>query len=74
MRNYQDIFYEPRLSDSDNVESWEDGGAMDMRTRAYHRWNDMLDNYQAPPLDEAKKEALDEFVVRRKAELPDAWY
>ena len=74
MRNYQDIFYEPRLSDSDNVESWEDGGAMDMRTRAYHRWNDMLDHYQAPPLDEAKKEALDEFVVRRKAELPDAWY
>ena len=33
MRNYQDVFYEPHLSDSENVESWEDGGAKDMRAR-----------------------------------------
>ena len=74
MRNYQDIFYEPHLSDSENVESWEDAGAKDMRARAYDRWNDMLDNYQAPPIDEAKKEELVDFVARRKSELPDAWY
>ena len=74
MRNYQDVFYEPHLSDSENVESWEDGGAKDMRARAYDRWNDMLDNYQAPPLDEAKKEELTDYVARRKSELPDAWY
>ena len=74
MRNYQDIFYEPHLSDSENVESWEDAGAKDMRARAYDRWNDMLDNYQAPPIDEAKKEELADFVARRKSELPDAWY
>jgi trimethylamine--corrinoid protein Co-methyltransferase len=74
MRNYKDIFYEPHLSDSENVESWEDGGAKDMRMRAYDKWNDMLDNYQAPPMDEAKKEELTEFVERRKSQLPDAWY
>ena len=74
MRNYQDIFYEPHLSDSNNVESWEDDGGKDMRVRAYDRWNEMLDNYQAPPMDEAKKEELAEFVARRKSELPDAWY
>ena len=74
MRNYQDIFYEPHLSDSENVESWEDAGAKDMRARAYDKWNDMLDNYQAPPIDEAKKEELVDFVARRKSELPDAWY
>ena len=74
MRNYQDIFYEPHLSDSENVESWEDAGAKDMRARAYDRWNDMLDNYRAPPIDEAKKEELVDFVARRKSELPDAWY
>lgn len=74
MRNYQDVFYEPHLNDSENVESWEDGGAKDMRARAYDRWNDMLDNYQAPPLDEAKKEELTDYVARRKSELPDAWY
>ena len=74
MRNYKDIFYEPHLSDSENVESWEDGGAKDMRARAFEKWNDMLDNYQAPPMDEAKKEELTEFVARRKSQLPDAWY
>ena len=74
MRNYQDIFYEPHLSDSENVESWEDAGAKDMRARAYDKWNDMLDNYQAPPIDEAKKEELVDFVARRKSEPPDAWY
>lgn len=74
MRNYQDVFYEPHLSDSENVESWEDGGSKDMRARAYDKWNDMLEQYQAPPLDEAKKDELTDYVARRKSELPDAWY
>ena len=73
-RNYQTAFYEPKLSDSENVESWEENGAKDMRMRAYDRWNDMLDQYQAPPIDADKKEALDDFLARRKSELPDAWY
>ena len=74
MRNYQDAFYEPKLSNSENVESWEDAGSPDMRKRAYDRWNDMLDSYEAPPIDAAKKDELDDYVARRKSELPDAWY
>ncbi|NCX84084.1 MAG: trimethylamine methyltransferase [Rhodobacteraceae bacterium] len=74
MRNYQTAFYEPKLSDSENVESWEEGGSKDMRKRAFERWNEMLKQYQPPALDAAKKEALTDYVVRRKSELPDAWY
>ena len=74
MRHYQNAFYSAELSDSENVESWEDNGSQDMRTRAYHRWNDMLANYEAPPMDESTKEALTDYVTRRKEELPDAWY
>ena len=74
MRNYQTAFYEPALSDSENVESWEENGSEDMRQRAFTRWNAMLDAYEPPPLDIAKREALDDFVARRKRELPDAWY
>ncbi len=74
MRNYQNAFYEPKLSDSENVESWEDNGAKDMRMRAYERWNDMLAQYQPPPIAADTKDALDDFVARRKSELPDAWY
>ena len=74
MRNYQTAFYEPKLSDSENVESWEENGGEDMRTRAHNRWNDLLNSYEAPPIDEATDEALKDFVAKRKSELPDAWY
>ena len=74
MRNYQTAFYEPALSDSENVESWEDGGGTDMRERAHARWTQMLREYQPPPMEDATREALEAFVVKRKEELPDAWY
>ena len=74
MRNYTDAFYEAGLSDSENVESWEEKGSEDMAKRAYDRWNQMLNDYDAPPLDEAVAEELNAFVARRKEELPDAWY
>lgn len=74
MRNYQTAFYEPALSDSENVESWEDGGGTDMRERAHARWTQMLREYQSPPMEDATREALEAFVVKRKEELPDAWY
>lgn len=74
MRNYQEAFYEPKLSDSENVESWEEGGSQDMRERAHARWTQMLVDYQAPPIDSATHDALRAFVAKRKEELPDAWY
>ncbi|MGR3635866.1 MAG: trimethylamine methyltransferase family protein [Shimia sp.] len=74
MRNYQTAFYEPALSDSENVESWEESGSLDMRARAYAKWNTMLEQYEAPAIDVAKKDALEAYVARRKEELPDAWY
>ncbi|WP_435660558.1 trimethylamine methyltransferase family protein [Leisingera caerulea] len=74
MRNYQTAFYEPKLSDSENVESWEEGGSKNMRQRAYERWKQMLGEYVAPPMDEAVKEELAAYVARRKEEIPDAWY
>jgi len=74
MRNYKTAFYEPRLSDSENVESWDEAGSSDMRMRAYDRWNDMLKQYEAPPIDAGIREELDAYVARRKEEIPDAWY
>lgn len=74
MRNYQTAFYEPKLSDSENVESWEEGGSKDMRRRAYERWNQMLNEYHPPAMDEAKKDELAAYVAKRKEEIPDAWY
>jgi trimethylamine--corrinoid protein Co-methyltransferase len=74
MRNYQTAFYEPALSNSENVESWEEAGSKDMRVCAHERWNAMLDSYVPPPMDDSTREALQDYVARRKSELPDAWY
>ena len=74
MSNYKTAFYEPALSDSENVESWEENGSKDMERRAYESWNAMLDTYEAPPMEQSTREELQAYVDRRKTELPDAWY
>ena len=74
MANYETAYYEAVLSDSNNVEQWEEGGSKDAAQRAYDRWNQILKDYEAPPLDEAKDEALLEYLEKRKNEIPDAWY
>ncbi len=74
MANYKTAFYESALSDSENVENWEERGSKDMEHRAYERWNAMLETYQAPPMEQSMREELQAYVDRRKSELPDAWY
>jgi len=74
MRHYESAFYEPALSDSENVESWEEKGGKDMRQRAYERWNALLDHYEKPAMADDTLAALTEFVAKRKEALPDAWY
>jgi trimethylamine--corrinoid protein Co-methyltransferase len=74
MRNYKTALYESALSNSENIESWEEQGAKDMRRRGYERWTGLLERYQPPPIDPATDEALLAFVARRKSELPEAWY
>ena len=74
MRNYKTAFYEPKLSDSENVESWEDAGSPDMRARANARVKKMLSEYQPPSIEDSTREALEAYVAKRKEELPDAWY
>jgi len=72
--HYTSAFYEAQLSDSNSVEQWEEQGAKDAARRAYDRWKKLLADYQPPPLDSARREALEDYVARRKSALPEAWY
>jgi trimethylamine--corrinoid protein Co-methyltransferase len=74
LAHYGTAFYEAALSDSNSVEQWEEQGGQDAAVRAHGRWQRLLAEYEPPPLDAAKREALEDYVRRRKAELPDAWY
>ncbi len=62
------------LADNNAYEQWLEDGRVDLEQRAYHRWNDMLQHYKAPPLDPAIDEALQAFVAQRKGAMPDEWY
>ncbi|MEM6906477.1 MAG: trimethylamine methyltransferase family protein, partial [Pseudomonadota bacterium] len=74
MANYETAYYDAALSNSESCEQWEDEGAKDSQRRAYERWTGMLEAYEAPPLDAATDEALQDFVARKKASMDDAWY
>jgi trimethylamine--corrinoid protein Co-methyltransferase len=69
MARYENAFYEPFLSDWQNSESWVAAGAADATERATSTWQDILKDFEAPPLDVARREALDDFVARRKGEI-----
>ena len=69
MARYENAFYEPFLSDWQNSESWVAAGAADATERATDTWQNILKDFEAPPLDVARREALDDFVTRRKKEI-----
>jgi trimethylamine--corrinoid protein Co-methyltransferase len=59
------------LSSTENFDRWSKRGAKDTTARAAERWRETLDRYEQPPLDDAIRSELTEFVVRRRAELGD---
>lgn len=71
MERFRTCFYRPFLSSSDNYERWMRGGAQDTAARAGEIYRKRLEEYEQPPLDEAVRAELEEYVVRRRAELGD---
>ncbi len=69
MARYETAFYEPMLSDWTNFESWEEAGAKTALDRATGLWQQALKDYEQPIIPEDRKDALDEYVIRRRAEI-----
>ncbi len=74
IKNYETAFWDSALSDNDPFETWTDNGGLDMAARANAKWKEVLAAYQPPPIDPGIDEALLDFMARRKASQPDAWY
>jgi len=47
------------------------GGGAEANARANKIYQSTLDSYEQPPLDEAIREGLAEYVLRRRQELGD---
>jgi trimethylamine---corrinoid protein Co-methyltransferase len=69
LARFENAFYEPIVSDWQNFESWEDAGSLTATQRANTVWKQLLAEYEAPPLDEGIREALEAYVKRRKSEI-----
>lgn len=71
MERFRDCFYRPFLSSSDNYDRWMRGGALDANARAGQLYKEKLESYEQPPLDDAIRQELEEYVARRRKELGD---
>jgi len=69
LARYENAFYAPLLSDRQNFELWEEGGARDAAVRANAIWKKLLSEYQKPDIDPAVEEALRAYVDKRKEEI-----
>ena len=68
MERYETEFYKPILSDWRNFETWFEDGAKDATTRANRIYQQLLSEYEAPKVDEAILQELDEFVETTRME------
>lgn len=71
MERFRTCFYRPFLSSSDNYDRWMRNGAKDAAARAGDVWRKKLDEYEEPPMDDAVKAELADYVARRRRELGD---
>ncbi|MGA0107607.1 MAG: trimethylamine methyltransferase family protein [Candidatus Nanopelagicales bacterium] len=69
MERFRDCFYRPLLSSSENFERWTRNGAKNTAVRANEIAHKKIEEYEMPPMDDAIKAELDEFVQKRKQEL-----
>ena len=68
LERYETAFYSPFLSDWNNFETWEERGSIRTPERANKVWKQILEEFEAPPIDDAVREELQAFVERRKEE------
>ena len=68
MARYETAFHQPLISDWRNFESWEADGSPYVHQRANREWKNRLANYEPPPLDAGRREAIADYVARRRSE------
>lgn len=71
--NFKTAFWRTELLDYKPFETWEEEGARDTVQLARERVAKLLNDYQKPALDPAVEEALNEYVAKKKASMPDAF-
>jgi trimethylamine--corrinoid protein Co-methyltransferase len=72
LERFRECFYRPLLSSTENFDRWTRNGGLDATARAERLWRAALEQYEPPPIDDAVRSELEEYVGRRRFELGDA--
>jgi len=68
MERYSTAFYSPMISDWRNYETWQEAGSPNAYEKANRLYKQLLVEYEEPPVDEAVREELADFIARRTEE------
>ena len=71
MERFRTCFYRPLLSSSENYERGCATAATTRPPAPRRSTSEKLEDYEQPPLDEAIRQEMEEFVIRRRKELGD---
>ena len=71
--NFKEAFWKSDVLDYKPFETWAEEGGRDTQALASARLATIMDRYTQPQIDPGVKEALEDFVARRKAAEPDAF-
>jgi trimethylamine--corrinoid protein Co-methyltransferase len=74
LRHYATANFQPQIPEAGPFETWEENGHLTAEQRAAAQWQQMLADYQTPPMQDDIRTSLIEFVAERKAAMPDEWY
>jgi trimethylamine--corrinoid protein Co-methyltransferase len=69
--NFQTAFFMPELMDNNSFEQWSLEGEKSAEARGIEAAARKLAAFEPPPIDPGVVEALDEFIAKREAVLPD---
>ena len=71
--NFKSAFWRTNVLDYKPFETWADEGSRDTVALANAKYKEMLATYQQPAMDPGISEALNDYVARQKAAVPDAF-
>ena len=69
MERYETAFWDPMLSDWKPYDGWIEAGAKDTTQRAGEIATQLLNQFEAPPMEQAIRDELDTYVAKRKEAL-----
>ena len=74
LRHYSTANYESMLPDTGPFERWQENGSLTSAQRANAVYKSLLKQYEQPPIDDAPRQELNNFIAEKKASMPDEWH